>query len=44
MKLSLVIPVYNEEKYIAQCLDSCLKQDIPYSDYEIIVVNNVNRQ
>ena len=40
MKISLIVPVYNVEKYIEKCLLSCLKQDIPQSDYEIIVVND----
>lgn len=40
MKLSIIIPAYNDEKYLAQCLDSCLAQDIPSSEYEIIVVND----
>ncbi len=39
-KLSIIIPVYNVEKYIEKCLLSCLHQDIPLSDYEIIVVND----
>lgn len=39
-KLSIIIPVYNVEKYIEKCLLSCLEQDIPQSDYEIIVVND----
>lgn len=40
MKLSIIIPMYNVELYIERCLKSCLKQDIPYEDYEIIVVND----
>lgn len=40
MRLSIIIPVYNVEQYIARCLDSCLNQDIPTNDYEIIVVND----
>jgi len=40
MKLSIIIPAYNVEKYLAQCLDSCLTQDISSSEYEIIVVND----
>lgn len=40
MRLSIIIPAYNVEKYIAQCLESCLEQDIPHDDYEIIVVND----
>ena len=37
-KLSVVVPVYNVEKYIDKCLDSLVKQEI--DDYEIIVVND----
>ena len=40
MFLSFVIPVYNGEKYLAECLDSCLTQDIPESEFEIICVND----
>lgn len=40
MKISIIIPVYNVEQYLAQCLDSVLEQDIPLSDYEIIIVND----
>ena len=40
MDLSIIIPVYNVEKYIEKCLLSCIKQDISYEDYEIVVVND----
>lgn len=40
MKLSIVIPVYNVERYIEKCLKSCINQDIQEYDYEIIVVND----
>lgn len=40
MYLSIIIPMYNVELYIEQCLLSCLRQNIPASDYEIIVVND----
>ena len=40
LKISLVIPAYNVERYIAKCLKSCLKQDLRIDDYEIIVVND----
>lgn len=40
MKLSIIIPVYNVEQYIAKCLESCLWQDISAEDYEIVVVND----
>ena len=38
--LTIVIPVYNVEKYIEKCLLSCVHQDIPSDSYEIIVVND----
>lgn len=38
MKLSIIVPVYNVEKYLAQCLDSLVGQTV--EDYEIIVVND----
>lgn len=40
MLLSLIIPVYKVEQYLKKCLDSCLNQDIPLSEYEIIAVND----
>lgn len=40
MKLSVVIPYYNGERWIGKCLDSLLNQDLPVSDYEIIVVDD----
>lgn len=40
MRLSIIIPMYNVELYIEQCLLSCLRQDISTSDYEIIVIND----
>ena len=33
--ISVIIPMYNAEKYIAECLDSILAQT--FSDYEVIV-------
>ncbi len=36
--MSLIIPVFNEEKYIANCLDSVMKQRT--APDEVIVVNN----
>jgi len=40
LKLSIILPFYNVEKYIAQCLDSLYVQDIPESEYEVICVND----
>ena len=38
MKLSIIVPVYNTEKYIVRCIVSLLCQD--FDDYEIIIVND----
>ena len=38
MKISVIIPVYNLESEITQCLDSIAMQDFDRSEYEIIVV------
>lgn len=40
MDVSIIVPVYNVEAYLARCLDSCVHQNIPESDYEIILVND----
>ena len=40
MRLSIIIPVYNVEKYISRCLDSLINQDLAAGDYEILVVND----
>lgn len=37
-KVTLIVPVYNSEKYIARCLESILNQT--YTDFEILVVND----
>lgn len=38
--LSIIIPVYNVEKYIEKCMLSCINQDVSYELYEIIIVND----
>lgn len=38
MKISIIIPVYNVEKYLRECLDSILAQS--YKDFEIILVDD----
>lgn len=39
-KVSVIVPVYNAEKYLGQALDSILEQD--YSNLEIILVENMS--
>ncbi|EID29604.1 glycosyltransferase, group 2 family protein [Streptococcus mitis SK575] len=36
--ISIIVPVYNVEEYLKQCLDSILEQT--FSDYEVILVND----
>jgi len=38
--VSVVIPAYNEEKYLPDCLESLKKQDFDMNGVEIIVVDN----
>lgn len=44
IKLSIIIPVYKEENYIEECLNSVLQgivsSDIPDNKYEVIVVSD----
>ncbi|MBQ8479035.1 MAG: glycosyltransferase family 2 protein [Akkermansia sp.] len=37
-KISLIVPVYNAERYFADCLESVLAQT--YQDYEVVIVND----
>lgn len=38
MKVSIVVPVYNSEKYIQECIDSIINQE--YSNWELILVDD----
>lgn len=38
VKVSVIVPVYNVEKYLAKCLDSLVNQTLP--EIEIVVVND----
>ena len=37
-KLSVIVPVYNTEKYLRECIDSILAQT--FTDFELILVND----
>ena len=37
-KVSIIVPVYNVEKYIRRCLDSLVKQS--YRNLEIILIDD----
>ena len=38
---SVIIPVYNTEKYIGRCLDSLLEQT--YQDFDIICMDDASK-
>ena len=42
MKLSIIIPLYNNRRFIKKCLDSCLSQGLDVKEYEIIIVNDAS--
>lgn len=40
MKLSVIVPVYNVEKFLPRCLDSLLRQGMEVGEWEVICVND----
>ena len=38
--VSVIIPVYNQEKWIGRCLRSLLNQTMNSKDYELIVIDD----
>ena len=39
-KITVIIPVFNREKYISRCLRSLLNQNLEKNFFEIIVIND----
>lgn len=39
-KLSIILPVYNVEKYVEKCIRSIENQDVPQNEYEIIAIDD----
>jgi len=37
-KISIIIPVYNAEKYLNQCIQYILKQS--FTDFELLLIND----
>ena len=40
MKLSVIVPVHNVEKFLPRCLDSLLRQGMEAGEWEVICVND----
>jgi glycosyltransferase involved in cell wall biosynthesis len=40
IRISVVVPFYNSESYILQCIEGLLSQSYPRQNYEIIMVDN----
>lgn len=40
MKLSIIVPVYNNKEWLPKCFDSILNQT--YSNYEVIIVDDIS--
>lgn len=38
MKIAIVVPVYNVEEYLVECIESVLSQ--PYDNFELILIND----
>lgn len=38
--VSVIVPAYNQEKYIGRCLRSLIAQDLPREKFEIIVIDD----
>lgn len=41
-KVSIIITCYNKERYITRAINSCLNQNFPESDFEIIIVDDAS--
>lgn len=39
-KLSILVPVYNVEKYVRACIDSIYRQGLNEEEFEVIIVND----
>ncbi|MBO5723655.1 MAG: glycosyltransferase, partial [Lentisphaeria bacterium] len=39
MKLSVICPIFNEEKYIEKCIQSVIDSDFPKEDMELLLID-----
>ena len=40
IKLSIIVPIYNVEKYICECVSSLYRQNLDEKEFEVILVND----
>jgi len=40
MKVSVIVPVFNAESYLRECLDSAIHQDIASDDFEVVAIDD----
>lgn len=40
IKLSIIVPIYNVEKYICECVSSFYRQNLDEKEFEVILVND----
>lgn len=40
LKLSIIIPVYNVEKYITTTIESIYRQELPIEEFEVVLIND----
>ena len=42
IKVSVIVPCRNEEKFISKCLDSIISQDFPKDELEVLVMDGMS--
>lgn len=42
IKVTVICPVFNEEKYVAQCIETILNQDFPLEQLEFLIVDGMS--
>lgn len=39
-KISIIIPIFNDSRYLNQCIDSIIKQSIGFENIEVILIDD----
>ncbi|TGK30912.1 glycosyltransferase family 2 protein [Leptospira gomenensis] len=43
MRISVIVPTFNREKFLPACIESLLSQDYPKENYEILIIDNASK-